>query len=118
MRRPMRWYWAGLWGLLTLYASGALTLYLCFGLPFGYSGVLEPALRLFVGALEQVTGNALAVWVTILLVSTPALLLSMLVFSRLRAKRAADNGYLHCLKCGYILKGLSEPRCPECGERI
>ncbi|MEW6250587.1 MAG: hypothetical protein AB1716_08055 [Planctomycetota bacterium] len=23
-----------------------------------------------------------------------------------------------CRKCGYILRGLSEPRCPECGERI
>ena len=26
--------------------------------------------------------------------------------------------YLHCLKCDHILKGLSEPRCPECGEPI
>lgn len=23
-----------------------------------------------------------------------------------------------CRKCGYILKGLAEPRCPECGEQI
>ena len=23
-----------------------------------------------------------------------------------------------CRKCKYILKGLSEPRCPECGEPI
>src|SRR5262245_39499083 len=23
-----------------------------------------------------------------------------------------------CRKCGYILRGLTEPRCPECGERI
>ncbi len=23
-----------------------------------------------------------------------------------------------CRACGYILRGLSEPRCPECGERI
>lgn len=23
-----------------------------------------------------------------------------------------------CRKCGYILRGLSEPRCPECGESI
>jgi len=23
-----------------------------------------------------------------------------------------------CLRCGYLLKGLTEPRCPECGERI
>ncbi len=23
-----------------------------------------------------------------------------------------------CRQCGHILRGLSEPRCPECGERI
>jgi len=23
-----------------------------------------------------------------------------------------------CRKCDYILKGITEPRCPECGERI
>ena len=23
-----------------------------------------------------------------------------------------------CRKCGYILKGITEPRCSECGERI
>jgi hypothetical protein len=23
-----------------------------------------------------------------------------------------------CRKCQYILRGISEPRCPECGERI
>jgi len=28
------------------------------------------------------------------------------------------NGETRCRKCGYILKGLSEPRCSECGERI
>jgi hypothetical protein len=28
------------------------------------------------------------------------------------------DGELHCRKCGYILRGISEPRCPECGEAI
>jgi len=23
-----------------------------------------------------------------------------------------------CRKCGHILRGITEPRCPECGERI
>ncbi len=23
-----------------------------------------------------------------------------------------------CRKCAYILRGLTEPRCPECGEKI
>ncbi len=29
-----------------------------------------------------------------------------------------ETEHLRCLKCGYILKGLSEPRCPECGKQI
>jgi hypothetical protein len=28
------------------------------------------------------------------------------------------DGETLCRKCGYILRGISEPRCPECGERI
>lgn len=35
-----------------------------------------------------------------------------------RLSRGALDGHTHCGCCGYILKGLSEPRCPECGERI
>lgn len=27
-------------------------------------------------------------------------------------------GETRCRKCGYVLRGISEPRCPECGERI
>lgn len=28
------------------------------------------------------------------------------------------DGETRCRKCQHILRGLSEPRCPECGERI
>ena len=31
---------------------------------------------------------------------------------------AFSIGELRCRKCRYILKGLSEPRCPECGTPI
>ena len=27
-------------------------------------------------------------------------------------------GETRCRECGYILRGISEPRCPECGEQI
>lgn len=34
--------------------------------------------------------------------------------------RSAERGddETRCRKCRYILRGLSEPRCPECGTRI
>ena len=34
-----------------------------------------------------------------------------------RPSQMAD-GYTRCGGCGHILKGLSEPRCPECGLKI
>src|SRR5262245_60778035 len=30
----------------------------------------------------------------------------------------SQNTETRCRKCNYILRGISEPRCPECGERI
>jgi len=33
-------------------------------------------------------------------------------------RRAATPLETRCRKCNYILRGISEPRCPECGERI
>ena len=32
--------------------------------------------------------------------------------------RPIDDTETRCRKCGYILKGLSKPECPECGEVI
>jgi len=34
------------------------------------------------------------------------------------AMTAWSIGELRCRRCRYILRGLSEPRCPECGEPI
>ncbi len=31
---------------------------------------------------------------------------------------AIHDTELRCRKCGYNLRGLTEPRCPECGEAI
>lgn len=33
-------------------------------------------------------------------------------------QRSRTDGHLHCTKCGHILKGLTAPRCPECGTII
>ena len=40
------------------------------------------------------------------------------VFLYALTPRETKDGHTRCGKCGYILKGLTEPRCSECGERI
>ena len=40
------------------------------------------------------------------------------VLAHLLTPRETKDGHTRCGKCGYILKGLTEPRCSECGERI
>ena len=40
------------------------------------------------------------------------------VFAHVVTPRETKDGHTRCGKCGYILKGLTEPRCSECGERI
>ena len=48
------------------------------------------------------------------IVATPAAVIGLVVFERL-SRTALET---RCRKCGYILKGLAEPRCSECGEQI
>ncbi len=40
------------------------------------------------------------------------------VLAHVLTPRETKGGHTRCGKCGYILKGLTEPRCSECGERI
>ncbi len=47
----------------------------------------------------------------------PAFLLAIFIYDRLTFRYCNDR-VLRCLHCGYILKGLTEPRCPECGTKI
>lgn len=51
-------------------------------------------------------------WIIVWLV--PVALLSSVVFLRNRYSPVHPPGY--CRKCGYDLRGLPEPRCPECGK--
>lgn len=52
------------------------------------------------------------------LLMTMGAFLTMVVFRILCLRGTPADGMLHCLRCDYILKGLIEPRCPECGEPI
>ncbi len=40
------------------------------------------------------------------------------VLAHMLTPKEMKDGHTRCGKCGYILKGLTEPRCSDCGERI
>jgi hypothetical protein len=49
-------------------------------------------------------------------VALPGIVIALLACAYLgRRGRVTET---RCRKCGYILRGITEPRCPECGERI
>jgi hypothetical protein len=119
MRRVTRWYWAAFWSLLAFYGTGVLTALLFTGSPlYGTDAPLEDFTEWVYGAARAQLGDGPALMLTVLLLATPPMLVGILTFALFRYRHEWNDGHLHCLKCGYILKGLSEPRCPECGERI
>ena len=48
----------------------------------------------------------------------PGCIAGVAVWSFLRRSVRVADGELHCPACGYTLRGLSQPRCPECGRAI
>ena len=51
----------------------------------------------------------------------PAILVALIAYgvvTRFVDRNRAHRGETRCRRCGYILRGLTEPRCPECGEGI
>ncbi len=52
---------------------------------------------------------------TLAVVALPGMLVALMVYSRLRGPAIGET---RCRACGHLLRGLTEPRCPECGERI
>lgn len=50
----------------------------------------------------------------------PAVLATTAIFSGLSSEwiRGRQSNETNCRRCGYILRGLTKPRCPECSEPI
>lgn len=73
------------------------------------------ALPVLAGLLE-----AVGIWAGRMVVLRDAGLFATVVLVLMSCLRTVryDSEHLRCPDCGYILKGLAEPRCPECGRQI
>jgi uncharacterized paraquat-inducible protein A len=70
-----------------------------------------------IAVLIGAIGNLILILAGLLLFTTmPGMTIYALLTRRLGPP--VPDGELHCRRCNHILRGLSEPRCPECGEAI
>ena len=74
-----------------------------------YGGFMEFGFR--------VTGGKVASMIIFLSIFLTGPTITTVILYALTPRESRD-GHTRCGKCGYILKGLTEPRCSECGERI
>ena len=79
-------------------------------------GIAEYALYAWLTVVASRGGAVHRGWFLLSLFLTGPVVATVLVHM-LTPKERLD-GETRCRKCGYILKGLTEPRCSECGERI
>jgi ABC-type molybdate transport system permease subunit len=108
----LHWFWRA-----AIAAAAAYLSCICFAFMYNdaRSGLYE--------LLRSLMTNRFATWVqnhdVIPCIVLPTMLTAILVFVLMAhfAKSISDRE-TRCRKCGYILRGISEPRCPECGERI
>ena len=101
--RVMLWSWPATIASLVGLFSGTLWYgAFCAILAFRYPQGIDEWLLIPVG-------------ISMLLVSVVS---AILTYARISRGGDLSVNETHCRKCDYILRGISEPRCPECGERI
>jgi hypothetical protein len=107
----LHWFWLG-----TLAAAVGLVInWVCLGFLI-HNGSFESMVNRFwrrIGVQDAV------VMTLLVFASMPAMIATFGMYGLLtRRFGSPDDGELHCRRCNHILRGLSEPRCPECGEPI
>ncbi len=84
-------------------------------------GCVAFAVYRVINVVQNTMGRSLLVGLNyIIFISTLCLPgpITAAVFTHVLTPKERLDGETRCRKCGYILKGLTEPRCSECGERI
>jgi hypothetical protein len=106
------------WSWRVIYAAGVTYLFAVLTLP-----AVGPVLDVAKAIAQQVFGVDLRAGVTIEQLTfawiIPVCIVAVLTFIAVtRWVRPALDNETRCRKCRYILRGITEPRCPECGEKI
>jgi hypothetical protein len=110
----LHWFWRGAIAVVT----GTTLHFLLLELP----NVLNRDVYAPIYGLVYRTGMS-AAWIAatsyFIVLTLPSVVAAVVAYGILtRPFRHAPDGELHCRRCNHNLRGLSEPRCPECGEAI
>ncbi len=83
-------------------------------------GVLGPdVISDFSDSMIRAFGPRAGMGMTAVVLGAPLLFVGLAAYDRFVPQFGRPVGdELHCTECGYTLKGLREPRCPECGRGI
>lgn len=115
----LHWFWRVMTGVLIGVVVNGLATWLVMPL-FSYVPVHVELWSRTILALTPWLGSAGAALATCMIYfGTSTAIASVGTYSLLTrlGSRQFDQD-LHCRRCAHILRGLSEPRCPECGEPI
>jgi len=112
----MHWFWRGLFAVV-LGCGSLATLFIGATVPPGIASNSHAVLSLQNTALGPPISTMLGLAIIGVIHSVTSLGMYGLL-TRLYGPKMLTDGETRCRKCHYILKGIREPRCPECGERI
>src|SRR3990172_4854621 len=105
----MHWFWRA---AIAVMAGGLFAVLLLFS-------EHVPAIRRFIIATASLGGSIGEMTVRIFFAFVIPSALAVATYAFLTHKHGPHTDTeTRCRRCGYILRGITEPRCPECGERI
>lgn len=119
--KHLHWFWRGL--IAVLLGVGLFSVLATVGTRVtghapGPAEYIERLLDMILGRLRPgIADRVIAIGIAY---AGPSLALCLLAYVWLGGRSNYDDepGETLCRQCGYILRGISEPRCPECGEVI
>ncbi len=133
MKRRLRWCWRGSLAILSGLATVSLTYatdiqnkvaaaILASAAKLGAPGADIAVLQRSGNGCFDVVPTAPPLWamqldhyVTLGVAPVLAMLVAVIVYHLVTFKLF---DYPHCYRCGYMLRGVAEPRCPECGQKL